>query len=145
MIRDQRALAAFHLERTRDHGHREDAEFLRHLCDHRCRARARSTTHAGGDEQHVAALDHLDDPIAVFHRRLPAHFRIGARAETLGDIAADLQRGFHLRVLESLRIGVDAQELHALDATANHVGNCVAAAATYSYDFDYSVLAVSIH
>jgi hypothetical protein len=48
-------------------------------------------------------------------------------------------------VLEGLGIGIDAQELHALDATANHVGNCVTAAATHSYYFDYSVLAVSIH
>ena len=92
VIRDQRALAAFHLERTRDHGHREDAEFLRDLRDHRRRARARATAHAGGDEQHVAAFDHLDDAIAIFHRRLAAHFGIGAGAETLGDVAADLQR-----------------------------------------------------
>ncbi len=92
VIRDQRALAAFHLEGPRDHRDREDAELLGDLRHHRRRARARAAAHAGGDEQHVAALDHLDDAIAIFHRGLPAHFRIGARAETLGDVAADLQR-----------------------------------------------------
>ena len=43
-------------------------------------------------------------------------FRIGARAQTLGDVAADLQSGLHLGVLQRLRVGVDAHELHALDA-----------------------------
>src|SRR5437868_1359123 len=70
---------------------------------------------------------------------------LGAGAETLGDVAADLQAGLHLRVLECLRIGVDAHELHALDATRDHVRDRVAAATTNPYDLDYSVLAVSIH
>ena len=53
--------------------------------------------------------------------------------------------GLDLGVLERLRIGVDAHELHALDAARDHVGDRVAAAAPYPYDLDYSVLAVSIH
>ena len=63
----------------------------RQLRHHRRRARAGATAHAGGDEQHVAAGDQLDDAVAIFHRRLAAHFRVGARAQALGDVAADLQ------------------------------------------------------
>jgi hypothetical protein len=98
--------------------------------DHRRRARAGAAAHAGGDEQHVATLDQLDDAVAVLHRRLPADLGIGAGAEALGDVAADLQRGLHLRVLERLRVGVDADELHAVDAAVErHVRDRVAAAA----------------
>jgi hypothetical protein len=67
------------------------------------------------------------------------------RAETLGDVAADLQRGLDLRVLDCLRIGIDAHELHALDAARDHVCDGVAATAAHSYYLDYSVLAVSVH
>jgi hypothetical protein len=63
-------------------------------------------------------LDQLDDAVAIFHRRLPADFRIGAGAQSLGDVAADLQRGLHLRCLQCLRIGVDADEIHPFDAAA---------------------------
>src|ERR1700689_4462929 len=49
-----------------------------------------TTPHASGDEQHVAALDHFDDAIAVLHRRLAADLRIGAGAQALGDAASDL-------------------------------------------------------
>jgi hypothetical protein len=48
-------------------------------------------------------------------------------------------------VLEGQRIGVAAQELHALDAARHHVSDGVAAAAAYPDHLDYSVLAVSIH
>src|SRR5947207_2836224 len=61
-----------------------------------------TAAHAGGDEQHVAALDQLDDAVAVLHRRLTADFRVGARPQPLGDVAADLQRRLHLGVLQGL-------------------------------------------
>ena len=76
-------------------------ELARDLRDHRRRTRARAAAHAGGDEQHVAALDQLDDAIAVFHRRLAADFRVRARAESLRDVAADLQRGFTCECLSA--------------------------------------------
>ncbi len=56
-----------------------------------------------------------------------------------------LQRGLHFRMLQCLRIGIDAEEFHSFDTARDHVRDRVAAAATYSYYFDYSVLAVSIH
>ena len=54
LLRQREALAAFHLERLGDDRHREDAQFLRHLRHDRRGARAGATTHAGGDEHHVA-------------------------------------------------------------------------------------------
>ena len=51
-----------------------------------------------------------------FHRGLTAYFGVGAGAQTFGDVAADLQCGAHLGVLQRLRIGVDANEFHTLEA-----------------------------
>jgi hypothetical protein len=95
-----------------------------------------AAAHAGGDEDHVRAFDQLDDAVAVFHRRLAAHFRVRARAEALGDVGADLQARLHLRVLECLRVGVDADEVDALDARGDHVRDGVAAAAAHADDLD---------
>jgi hypothetical protein len=67
----------------------------------RRRARARATTHAAVMNSMSHPFDHLDDAIAIFHRGLAADFGIGAGAETLGDVAADLQAGLHLRVLSA--------------------------------------------
>ena len=145
LIGDARALVAFHLERLGDHRDGQDAELLGDLRHHRRRARAGAAAHAGGDEQHVAAFDQLDDAVAVFHRRLPADFRVGAGAQALGDVAADLQRGAHLGVLQRLRIGVDADEIHALEAGLDHVRDGVAAAAAHADHLDDGALAVCIH
>ncbi len=141
----ERTLGAFHVERPGDDRDGQDAELLGDLRNHRRRAGAGAAAHAGGDEQHVAALDHLDDAIAIFHRRLTTDLGIGAGAQALGDVAADLQCGLHLRVLQRLRIGVDADELDTLDTTGDHVGDGVAAAAAYADHLDDSVLAVCIH
>ena len=106
---------------------------------------AGATAHAGGDEEHVAALDQLDDAVTILHRRLPAHVRVGAGAEALGDVAADLQRGLDLGVLECLRVGVDAHEFHAIDAGGDHVGDGIAAAPTHPDHLDDGALAVRVH
>jgi hypothetical protein len=120
-------------------------KLTRNLCHHRCGAGAGTAAHPGGDEQHVAALDQLDDAIAVFHRGLAADLRIGAGAESLGDAGADLQRSFYFRSLERLGIGVDADEIHAFDAARYHVRYGVATAASHADHLYYSTLAVCIH
>ena len=86
-----RRLRTFHVEWLGHHRDGQNAQLLGDLRNDRCCARTRATTHAGGDEQHVGTFDQLDDAIAIFHRCLTADFRIGACAETLGDVAADLQ------------------------------------------------------
>ncbi len=136
-----RALVAFHLERPRHHCHREDAKLLGHLRHHWSRAGAGSTTHAGSDEQHVAAFDQLDDAVAILHRSLAPDFRVCPGAKTLGDVAADLQRGTHLGVLERLRVGVYADEIHTFDAGLHHVRYGVAATTAHPEHLDDGILA----
>jgi len=88
------------------HGDRQYAQLLGDLGHHRRCARAGAAAHAGGDEQHVAALDELHDAVAILHRRLPPDLGIGARAESLGDVATDLQCRLDLGMLERLRVGM---------------------------------------
>ena len=83
--------------------------------------------------------------ITIFHRRLPADIRIGARTKTFGDIAANLQRRAHARALQCLRIRVGADEINTFDACLDHVRDGVATAAADADDFDDSALAMCIH
>src|SRR5690606_22078549 len=106
--------------------------------------RSGAAAHPGSDEEHVRTFDHLDDPIAIFHRRLATHFGIGARAKPLRDIAADLQTDLHFGVLQRLRIGVDANEIHAFDPGTHHVSDGIASAAAHTDDFDHGALVLSI-
>ncbi len=69
---------------------------------------------------------------------------IGAGAESLGDVAADLQADLHLGVLERLRIGVDANEIHAFDPGGDHVRDGVAAAAADPDHLDHGALVFCI-
>ena len=91
MLGNLHTFAAFHQERLGDHCHRQDAEFLGNLRDDwRCTCTG-ATAHAGRDEQHVRTFDDLMYAIAVLHGRLATDVRVGARAKSFRDIAANLQ------------------------------------------------------
>src|SRR5262249_12073100 len=66
-------------------------------------------------------------------------FGIRAGAETLGHIAAELQRGLCAARLERLRIGVGADEVDALDVRIDHVAYGVAAAAADTDHLDHRI------
>ena len=135
--RDLHAPAALERERLGDHRHGQDAQLLGQLRDHRRGAGAGAAAHAGGDEHHVGAVERLADALAVLERGLAADFGIGAGAQALGDVAAELQHAAWRRgCLERLRVGVGADELDAVDAGADHVGDGVAAAAADADDLD---------
>ena len=81
----------FELERLGDDGNRQRAELAREARDHRRRAGAGAAAEPGRDEDHVGAVERLDDLLGVLERRLAADVRIGAGAEPLRQLAADLQ------------------------------------------------------
>ena len=85
--------AALELEGKRlgDHGHGQDVHFLGELGDHRRRAGAGAPAHARSDEHHVGTLEHLDDPVAIFERGLPAHRGVRPRTEPLGHPGPELK------------------------------------------------------
>ena len=78
-----------------DHGHRQHvaalaAELAGDRRHHRRRAGAGAAAEAGGDEDHVRALEGVADLLGVLDRGLAAHVGVGAGAQALGELAADL-------------------------------------------------------
>ena len=133
------AATAFERERLGDHRDGEDPHLLGELRHDGRRARAGAAAHAGGDEHHVRALQGVHDAFAIFQRRLAADFRIRARAQALGDVAAELQLQLRAAVLDRLRVGVRRDEFHAVHAAVDHVRDRVAAATADADDLDHRV------
>ncbi len=122
-------LPALELERLGDDGDRQRAELAGQAGDHRRRAGAGAAAEAGGDEDHVGARQRLDDRVGVLERGLPADVGIGAGAEPLRQLLADLDLDGGLVVLERLDVGVGDDELDAAESDRDHPVDGVAAAA----------------
>src|SRR5690625_3809889 len=74
------------------------------------------------------------DPVAVFKRGLSPHFGIGAGAQSAGHPAANLHRAFAGKVLQCLGIGIDADEVHAINVRFDHLIDGIAATASNADD-----------
>ena len=143
--RDLHAPATFEGERLGDHGDGQDAALLGQLRDHGRRTGAGAAAHARGDEDHVGAVERFQDALAIFQRGLAADFRIRARAQALGDIAAELQLLLGARLLDCLRVSVGGDEFHAVHARVDHVRHGIAAAAAHADDLDDGIGCQSFH
>ena len=130
--------------RLGNHRHRQYPKLARRLRDDRGRAGAGASAHAGGQEQHIGALNQLDDPFAILHRRFAADFGIGSGAQSLGYARTELQKRFRTCSLERLSIGIGADELHTFDALLNHVVNRISAATTNTEHLDDSFLRLCV-
>src|SRR5690606_10936681 len=139
-IGDLHALATLEGERTGHHGDGQDAELTRHLGDDRRSTGTGTAAHAGGDEDHVGALQHFGDAFAILERGLTTDLRIRTSTQSLGHAGTQLQHGARGNVLQRLCIGVGADEFHALDVVLRHVIDRVAAATTDTDDFDNCTL-----
>jgi hypothetical protein len=64
------------------------------------------TAHAGGDEDHVDALQGGKDLVHGLFGGGAADLRLGAGAQALGDVPADLHRVLAERQVERLGVGV---------------------------------------
>ncbi len=81
---------------------------------------AGATALAGGHEHHVGALHDLFDLVGVVLGGLGPDLRVGAGAETAGELAADVELDVGVAHQQRLRVGVDGDELHALQADLDH-------------------------
>ena len=75
---------------------------------------------AGGHEDHVGALEDLLDLVAVVLGRLPADLGGRAGAEAAGELAADVELDVGVAHQQRLGVGVDGDELDALEADLDH-------------------------
>ena len=91
---------------------------------------------AGGDEDHVGALEDLLDLVGVVLGRLAADLGVGAGAEAAGQLAADVELHVGVAHEQRLRVGVDGDELDALEPDLDHPVDGVDAAAADADDLD---------
>src|SRR5262249_42960315 len=104
--------------------------------DDRCSAGAGAAAHPRRDEDHIGTGQHFRDTITIFERGLPTDLGGRARTEPLRQRSAVLQRRLRLAPLHRLRAGVRRDEIHAVDAFAQHVLDGVAATAADADYFD---------
>jgi hypothetical protein len=81
----------------------------------------------------------------LLHGRLTADLGIGTGTETLGDVAAHLQRRLDRRLLQGLGVGVRADKVHAINPGREHVRDGIAAATPDAQHLDDGVLAKRVH
>ena len=103
---------------------------------HRRGAGAGAAAEAGGDEDHVRALEGVADLLRVLDRGLPPDVGVGARAQALGQLAADLDLHRRAVLAQRLQVGVDGDELDALEAGRDHAADGVAAPAADAHHLD---------
>ena len=108
-----RAASALEAERPGDDADGERLELTPELGDDRCCARARAAAFAGGDEDHVRALQRLLQLVARLLRCGEADRRVGARAEATRGLRADVDLHVGIGHQQRLRVRVDGDELDA--------------------------------
>src|SRR5205814_9428653 len=86
------AALAFKGEGLRYHGDAQGAEFTAERSYHRGSAATGASAKAGGNKNHVRALQCLDEFLSVFKRPLPTHLGIAPRAESLSAVLSALER-----------------------------------------------------
>ena len=95
-----------------------------------------------GHEHQIRALERAGDLLAALLGGLLADFRRCARAETLGQLFADLDHRCRAARAERLHVGVHRDEVHANHAAIHHAIERVSAAAAASDDLDGSCRAL---
>ena len=137
LLRLTAALRALELERRRDDADRQRAELARDLRDDGRRAGAGAAALAGGDEDHVGAAQLLLELVVVLLGGAAADVGIGAGAETLRELAADVDLHRRVAHLERLDVGVDGDELDLGDAGVDHPVDGVDPCAADADDLDH--------
>jgi hypothetical protein len=122
------ATAALEGERPGDHADGQGAERLGDAGHHGGAAGAGATALPGGHEDHVGPLEDLLDLLAVVLGRLRAHAGLGAGPEAPGELATDVELDVGVAHEQGLGVGVDGDELDALEAHLDHAVDGVDAA-----------------
>ena len=129
MLGLQQPLLALELERLGHDRDRQRAKLAGETGDDRRRAGSRPAAEPGRHEDHVGAVERLNDLFGVFERRLTADGGIGAGAESFRQLAADLKLERRRVHLERLEVCVRDDELDAVEARSHHPVDGIAAAA----------------
>ena len=120
---------ALELERAGDDPDRQRAELAGDLGDDRSGTGAGPAARAGRDEDHVRPSQQRLDAVVLLARGLAAEIGVRARAEAAGHRIADVQGLVGRGLLQRLQVGVDRDELDALDLGLDHAVDGVDAGA----------------
>ena len=107
-------------EGPRDDTDREGTETARNLRDDRSSTRSGAAALTRRDEHHVGALDDLLDLVTVRLGCSATHLGVAASAQTTREVSADVELDVGIAHEEGLGIGVDGDELDALEADLDH-------------------------
>ena len=119
-----------------DHPHGEGADLAGEVGDHRRAPGAGPAAHPGGDEDHVGALQRLEELLARLQGGLPPHLRVRPGAEPPRGALAERQLVGGAVRRQRLPVGVGGDELHALQPGRDHRVEGVAAPAADADDLD---------
>ena len=137
---------ALELEGLGDDADGERADLLLgDLGDHRRGTGTGATALAGGDEDHVGALQRLLDVVAALGGGAGADLGVAARPEAAGQLLADRELDVGFAGAQRLGIGVDGEELDALEPGVDHPRDRVGAAAAGADDLDHRQITRSLH
>ena len=101
---------------------------------------------AGGDEDHVSALERLLDVSPVLLGGLPAHLGVAPGAETPGQLAADVELEVGIAHQERLRVRVGRDELDVAQPGVDHPVDGIDASASDADHLDHcQVVALGRH
>ena len=138
------AARALEAERLRDDADGQRADFARDPRHDRGGAGAGAAAGAGGDEDHVRALQQGLHAVVVLHRRLRGRAP-GSRPAPRPRVSSAPMWSVRSarRLLQRLQVGVDGEELDALDLGLDHAVDGVDAAAADADDADHGLAAAS--
>jgi hypothetical protein len=97
---------------------------------------------ATGHEDHVRAAEHLLDLVAVVLGGVAADVRVGPRAQPARQLATHVQLDVRVAHEQRLGVGVDGDELDALEPDLDHAVDGVDAAAADAHHLDHSQVVV---
>ena len=139
-----RAAPALEAERAGDHGDRQGPDAPGDLGDDRGGAGAGAAALARGDEHHVGPGDGLLDLGSVGLSRLAADIGIAAGAEATGQVPSDVELHLGVAHQQRLGVGVDGDEVDALQAGVDHAVDGIDTAAADAHDLDHGQVVLGI-
>ena len=129
-------------ERPGHHADGQRAELAGNCRDDGRSAGARATAFTGSDEHHVGAAQQLLDVVLGILGGLAPDLRVGAGAQPAGGVTADVELDVGIAHQQRLRIGVDGDELDALEALLDHPVDGIDAATADADHLDHGEVIV---
>ena len=134
------AAVALEGERLGDDADGQRADLAGEAGDHRGGAAAGAAAGAGGDEDHVGALQQALDLVLLLEGGAVADLGVGAGAEAARLLVADVDGDVGDAELQRLKIGVDRHELDPGDAGVDHPVDRVDAGPADADDLDHRLV-----